>query len=162
MIVEGKSRRDWRKCAKRIIRERRNESARLVEVFGLAGNDLAYAFQQMYVLSLATRCENFFYHASINPRAHELLTERQWQQAVDILARHLGLEECSRFVVERIQNGRIHRQVVWLRLNWNLKVVSDYYSWLKHQSAAREMEALFGLEPAVRRKRGESEGEAAA
>jgi len=137
-------------------------SARLVEVVALAGNDVPYAFQQMYVLSRATRCENFFYHASINPRAHELLTEQQWAQAVDILGRHLGFEDHSRFVVARIQNARIHRQVVWSRLGHDLKVVSDWCSWIRHERAAREMEELFGLEPASRREQRESEREAAA
>ena len=162
MIIEGGSRCDWTTVQKRILREGENMSARLVEVYGLAGNDVSYAFQQMYVLSLATRCENFFYHASINPRAHELLSEQQWEQAVEILGRHLGLEGHSRFVVERIQHGRIHRQVVWSRIGHDLKVASDWCSWIGHQRAACEIEQLFGLEPAPRRRRRESEREAAA
>lgn len=161
MIITGQSRRDWAKCQKRIMREGKNERARLVEVYALAGDDVPYLFHQMYVLSLATCCENFFYHASINPRAHELLTEAQWEQAVDILGRALGLEECSRFVVERVQNGRIHRQIVWSRIGEGLKAVSDAWSYRKHQRAARELEALFGHEVTSDRKPPRTEAEAA-
>jgi hypothetical protein len=152
VIITGQSRSDWHKCAKRIMREGKNESARLVEVVGFAADNVADCFMEMRHMVVSTQCANFFYHASINPRAHELLSELQWEQAVHVLGRALGLEECSRFVVERVQNGRIHRQVVWLRIGAGLKAVPDAWSYAKQQSAARELEALFGHEPTSRRR----------
>ena len=139
MIITGNSRSDWRTCARRIMRGGKITSGRLVEVVGLAGDDVPYAFQQMYMISLATRCENFFYHASINPRAHELLTERQWEQAVGILGRNLGLEDHSRFVVERAHDGRVHRQVVWSRISHALRTAPDYLSWRVHTETAQQL-----------------------
>jgi hypothetical protein len=152
MIITGESRSDWRKCARRIMRGGKDVSARLVEVVGLAGNDIPYAFQQMHTMALATRCENFFYHATLNPRAHELLTEAHWEQAVDLLGRNLGLTDHSRFVVERVQHGRIHRQVVWSRISHELKAVPCSFSWPIHQKTAQELEERFGHEPTPRRR----------
>jgi hypothetical protein len=161
MIITGADRSDWRKCASRIMRGGENSSARLVEVVGLAGDDVPYAFQQMYMISLATNCENFFYHATINPRAHEVLTERQWEQAVAMLGRNLGLEDHSRFVVERVQDGRIHRQVVWSRISHELKTVPSSFNWPIHQKTAQELEELFGhdLTPRWRRRKAEATAE---
>ncbi len=164
MIISGTSRSDWRGCARRILREEGDDSARLVDITGFAADDIRLAFRIMRGLALMTRCENFFYHASINPRVHELLTERQWAQAVDILGRHLGLAGQPRFVVERVQDGRIHRQVVWSRIDTDrMKAIPDGDDYPKHMDAAREIEERFGLERTVRQwRRRRPQGAAAA
>jgi hypothetical protein len=89
---------------------------------------------------------NFMYQANINPRDQERLTEEQWGQAIDTLEKNLGLEGHQRIVVEHEKEGRVHRHLVWNRVDVETMRVADmggnYYT---HQRTARELEERFDL-----------------
>jgi hypothetical protein len=99
------------------------------------------------VASGAPRVQNFFYVADINPRGNERLTPEQWAEAIDRLEHNLGLDGQPRFVVEHEKDdGRVHRHVVWLRVDINtMKAISDSLTARIHERTARELEEAFGL-----------------
>lgn len=148
MIINGGARRNWRFFAKHLMRTDENERVSIAEVRGLAGDTPLEALREMDALASGTRCKDFFYHANLNPRDEERLTQEQWEQAVDTLERNLGLEGQSRLVVEHEKQGRIHRHVLWSRIDPDsMTAISDSHNFAKHAATARELEKEFDLEP---------------
>ncbi|MEQ1864541.1 MAG: relaxase/mobilization nuclease domain-containing protein [Micropepsaceae bacterium] len=148
MIISGGSRSNWRFFAKHLTNAQDNERVELIELRGVAGDNVREALREMDALASGTHCRNFFYHADINPREGERLAPEQWEQAVDTLEKNLGLEGHSRFVVEHEKHGRTHRHVIWSRIDVDtMTAVSDSYDFRKHQLTARMLEHEFGQEP---------------
>lgn len=148
MIIKGGSRKNGRFFARHLANAKDNERVKLVEFRGFANEDIGEAFKAMEAVARGTRCQNYFYHADLNPREGEQLTEPQWEAAVDTLERHLGLQGQPRFVVEHEKEGRIHRHVVWQRVDVDTMTARpDSLTYQKHEAAAREIERDCGLEP---------------
>ena len=148
MIIKGGSRCNRRFFARHLLNARDNERVRVVELTGFAHDSVEDAFRDMEAIARGTRCKNFFYHADLNPRENEHLTEAQWGQAVDTLERHLGLDGQARLVIEHEKQGRIHRHVVWSRIDIDAMTARpDSLTYQKHESAAREIERECELEP---------------
>lgn len=148
MIVSGGSRKNWRFFSKHFLNTRDNDRVRVVEFRGVRADNIRDAFREMEAVASGTRCENFFYHADLNPREDETLSPEQWERAVDILEQHLGLDGQPRFVVEHEKAGRTHRHVVWSRIDVDsMTARSDSLTFRKHEAAAREIEREFDLEP---------------
>lgn len=64
------------------------------------------------------------------------------------MERHLGLEGQPRVVFEHEKEGRVHRHVVWSRIDADtMKARSDSLTYRKHEAAAREIERDCGLAP---------------
>jgi Relaxase/Mobilisation nuclease domain len=117
MIISGGSRGNWRFFSKHLMNAKDNERVRVVEFRGVGADNVLDAFREMDAVASGTRCKNFFYHADINPREGETLTEEQWTRAVDTLETNLGLDGQPRFVVEHEKEGRVHRHVIWSRID---------------------------------------------
>ena len=123
-----------------------NEHVRLAEIKGLASKNIGAAFREMKAVSLGTRCKNFFYHANINPRDDEALTPEQWEKAVVSLEKRLGLEGQARFIVEHEKKGRIHRHIIWSRIDVDrMRAIPNDDDFEKHQEVSRQLEKEFGL-----------------
>jgi len=151
MIIGGGSRRGAKWFAGHLMRTDGGQLVRLAEARGLAGYDIPGWFRQMEAVSFGTRCDNFFYHANINPREDESLTEAQWQEATDRLEQNLGLDGHARFVVEHEKQGRVHRHVFWSRIDpETMTAVSDSKTYRIHEKTADELEKAFGHEPTPR------------
>ncbi len=147
MIISGGSRSNWRFFAKHLTNEHDNGYVRIAEMRGLISDTVPEALREMDTIATGTRCTNTFYHANINPRPGEHLTDEQWEQAVDTLERNLGLEGHARFVVEHEKHGRVHRHVIWSRIDADtMTAVSDSFTARKHELTSRELEEAFGLE----------------
>ena len=147
MIINGGSRSNGAFFAKHLANGEHNERVTLCGIRNLAAMNIADAFREMEAVAMGTLCRNYFYHANINPREHETLTQGQWDAAVTTLERHLRLEGHARFVVEHQKQGRIHRHVIWSRIDvrtMRAVVMTDDYQ--KHQAAARELEERFSLD----------------
>jgi len=70
------------------------------------------------------------------------------EQAADALERNLGLTGHARFVVEHEKAGRVHRHIVWSRIDPDtMTAVSDSFTARDHERTSRELEQAFGLEP---------------
>jgi hypothetical protein len=148
VIIKGGSRKNGRFFAKHLTSTKDNERVHVVEFRGFAKEDVQSAFQSMEAVARGTRCQNYFYHADLNPREGEQLTEEQWTAAVDTLERHLGFDGQPRFVVEHEKEGRIHRHVVWQRVDVDTMTARpDSLTYAKHEAAAREIEQDCDLEP---------------
>ena len=148
MIINGGSRRAGAFFATHLLRADHNERVTLAEIRGLAALNVRDAFREMEAVASGTRCQNYFYHASLSPREGEQLTPQQWEQAADTLEDSLGLTGQPRFVVEHEKEGRTHRHVVWSRINADtMTSISDSLTYRRHEAAARAIEQACGHEP---------------
>jgi hypothetical protein len=147
MIINGGSRRNSAFFARHLTNGEHNERVTLCELRNLVAENVADAFREMEAVALGTLCQNYFYHANLNPRDDEELTQEQWQEAVNTLEEHLGFKGHARFVVEHRKQGRTHRHVIWSRINVaRMTAVSMTDDFEKHQTVAREVEKRFSLE----------------
>lgn len=150
MIINGGSRCNGAFFARHLTNPMTNENVNIAEIRGLAARNIRQAFFEMKAVASGTRCKNFFYHANLNPREHEKLNADQWEKAVNALEKKLGLEGQARFVVEHEKNGRVHRHVVWSRIDVDeMKAIRMDNDYIKHQAVSRELEKEFGLEKGV-------------
>ncbi|HEY1723312.1 MAG TPA: relaxase/mobilization nuclease domain-containing protein [Magnetospirillaceae bacterium] len=148
MIIKGNAAGSVKFWSKHLLRDDTNSRAEVVEITGLMAEDLPSALKEMKAIADQSRCHGkFMYQANINPRADEHLTPEQWREAVDTLEKNLGLEGHQRIVIEHEKESRIHRHIVWNRVDVETLRVTDiggnYYT---HQRTARELEERFGLE----------------
>jgi hypothetical protein len=130
-------------------RDDTNDRAEVMEIKGLLSEDLPTALREMQAIGDQSRSKgNFLYQANLNPEAHEHLTPEQWTEAIDILEKKLGFEGHQRIVVEHEKNGRVHRHVIWNRVDVEtLKVADITGNYRQHIAAAREIEQTFDLTP---------------
>jgi hypothetical protein len=148
VIINGGSRSNGAFFARHLMRADQNERVSVEEIRGLAAQNVRDAFAEMEAVASGTRCKNYFYTANLNPREGEVLTPQQWEQAADTLEHELGLDGQPRFVVQHEKDGRVHRHIVWSRIDADsMTAISDSLSYPKHERAAREMEQAFGHEP---------------
>ena len=146
IIIEGGSRSAGWWWARHLQNTEQNERAELVESGGVSSETVEEMFQEMRALAKGTKCDNYFYQASINPRADEQLTPAQWREAVATLGRNLGLEGQPYFVIEHEKNGRTHRHIVWSRIDQERMVaVSDSLTAKIHEQTSRQLEVKFDL-----------------
>lgn len=146
MIINGGSRRNSAFFAQHLTNGEHNERVTLCEFLNLAAVTVRDALREMEAVALGTQCQNYFYHANINPREDEILSASQWEEAVGTLSEHLGLTGHARFTVEHHKAGRTHRHVIWSRISAEtmtaVRMTDDYE---KHQTVARILEKRFGL-----------------
>jgi len=151
MIISGGSRCGWKWFSTHFMRTDQGQQVSIAEVRGLAGDRVTDWFRQMEAISEGTRCDNFFYHANINPRDDEHLTPEEWEKAVDTLEHNLGLDGQVRFVIQHEKQGRIHRHVVWSRIDPDtMTAISDSKTYAIHMRTADELEKAFNHEPTPR------------
>ena len=148
MIISGSSNKSWRKFADHLMKtEDGLQRVAVKEIRGLAGDTVLEAFRELEMLGEGVRSRKFYYHANIDPRADEHMTEEQWDQAVDMLEHNLGLHGQERVIVEHEKNGRVHRHVIWSRVDTDsMTVVRDSHNYVTHMRTADELEKLFGHE----------------
>jgi hypothetical protein len=148
MVIKGKSVAGAARLAKHLERTDTNERMEVKELRGVAAQDLRGALAEMEaVASACPNCQKPFYHASINTRADELLTDAQRTQAIDRLEKELGMTGQPRAVVVHEKEGREHCHIVWTRIDIEkMRTVSDSFNYRKHELVARELEREFGHE----------------
>ena len=148
MIIKGGAAGNAGWWTRHLMRDDTNARAEVKEISGLLAEDLPTALREMSAVASQSRSRgNFLYQANINPRDGEHLTEEQWKEAVDTLEKNMGFEGHQRVVVEHEKDGRVHRHVVWNRVDVHTLRVADiggnYYT---HERTARELEHRFDLE----------------
>jgi hypothetical protein len=149
MIITGNPAGNVGWWSKHLTREDTNERAEVMEISGLLADDLPTALREMQAIGAQSRSHgNFMYQANINPLADEHLTPEQWREAVDTLEKNLGLEGHQRVVIEHEKEGRVHRHVIWNRVDIeNLRVVDIGGNYYTHERTARQLEQRFELTP---------------
>jgi hypothetical protein len=147
VIIKGKSVGGAKRLAVHLMRTDTNERAEVKEVWGVAAEDLRDALLEMEAVAAGTRSTKPFYHASINTRADERLTDEQRGRAIDRLEVELGLTGQARVVVVHEKEGREHCHIVWSRIDLDrMAAISDSHNYRKHEIVARELERVFGHE----------------
>ena len=148
MVIKGGSVAGGARLAKHLQNTDSNERMEVLELRGVAATDLRGALQEMEEAATACpNCRKPFYHASINTRAGERLSDPQRYQAIDRLEKELGLTGQPRAVVVHQKKGREHCHVVWSRIDLaKLRTISDSHNYRKHELVARELERAFGHE----------------
>jgi hypothetical protein len=147
MVIKGKARGAAAQAAWYLTNKGKNENIRFIETKGTVSQDVQGAVQEMAAIAAISRCKKFLYHASINPKEGEHLTDEQWQQAVDALEKNLGLDDHQRIVVEHTKDGRTHRHILWNRVDQEaFKSVRMSHNYAKHERTARQLEKEFGFD----------------
>jgi hypothetical protein len=147
VIIKGKSVGGGKRLATHLMRTDTNERAEVRELRGVAAEDLRGALLEMEAVASGSRTTKPFYHASINTRADERLTEEQRTHAIDRLEEKLGLTGQPRVVVVHEKEGREHCHIVWSRIDLDrMRAISDSYNYRKHEEVARDLEREFGHE----------------
>ncbi len=145
MVIKGTSCAGARRLAVHLTRTDTNERAEVREMTGVAAEDLRGALLEMEAVGSGTRTKKPFYHASINTRADERLTEEQRAEAIDRLEEKLGLSGQPRVVVVHEKEGREHCHIVWSRIDLErMRAISDSHNYRKHEEVARDLEREFG------------------
>ena len=147
MIIKGVSCAGARRLAVHLTRTDTNERAEVRQIRGTAAEDLRGALLEMEAVSAGARTTKPFYHASINTREYERLTDEQRAHAIDKLEAKLGLTGQARVVVIHEKEGREHCHIVWSRIDLDrMAAISDSHNYRKHEEVARGLEREFGLE----------------
>jgi Relaxase/Mobilisation nuclease domain len=147
VVIKGTSCAGARRLAVHLTRTDTNERAEVRELSGVAADDLRGALLEMEAVAAGTRSTKPFYHASINTRADEKLTDEQRAYAIDRLEEKLGLTGQARVVVLHQKEGREHCHIVWSRIDLErMRAISDSHNYRKHEEIARDLERHFGHE----------------
>jgi hypothetical protein len=147
VIIKGKSRGNGAQLGQYLLTPSKNEKIRVVEIGGVAAKDVPGAVLEMDALGAAARTEKALYHAQINTRAKERLTDAQRARAVDELEAALGLTGQPRVVVIHEKKGREHIHIVWSRIDLErMAAISDSHNYRKHEEVSRQLERQFGHE----------------
>jgi hypothetical protein len=147
VVIKGTSCAGARRLAIHLTRTDTNERAEVRELTGVSADDLRGALLEMEAVASGSRTTKPFYHASINTRADERLTDEQRAQAIDRLAEKLGLSGQPRVVVVHEKEGREHCHIVWSRIDLDhMRTISDSHNYRKHEEVARDLERIFGHE----------------
>ena len=148
MIVNGASRRSVAFWSRHLANDKKNDRAELKEIRGLAATNLKDALLEMQEDARHTRCKNFFYQANFSPCPHERLTEDQWERTFEIFEKHRGIPPGqARVVYEHEKDGRIHRHVIWSRVDLEtMKAWPDRLDAKVCHAASREISQELGLE----------------
>ena len=148
MIIKGGSTSGAGRVAAHVLDGRENEQIEVKELRGVMAGDLHAALREMETAAQCAATRKPLYHASVNPRAGEKLTDGQWAVAVDRLEAALGLSGQPRAVVAHVKNGRGHRHVIWSRIDLKRgRAISDSFNFYKHERTARDLECEFSLAP---------------
>jgi hypothetical protein len=146
MIIKGSSRAGPSQLARHLQRTDTNGRVEIIQLDSPMGS-LAEALRDWQFLSTGTRGEKGLYHANIDPDARYKMTPEQWQRAVEVLEKELGLEGQPRAVVMHEKHGRAHIHVVWQRTDIDtMTLIADSFNYKAHERASLALEKEFGHE----------------
>ena len=146
MIIKGGSRAGPSQLARHLQRTDTNERVDILQLDSPT-DDLAEALRDWQLISTGTQGTKGLYHANIDPDARYTMTAEQWQRAVEVLERELGLEGQPRAVVMHEKHGRQHIHVVWQRTDIDtMTMVADSFNYVAHERASMALEKEFGHE----------------
>lgn len=148
MVIKGRSISHAKSHARHLVRQDQNSRIELLEVDETApAPSLEAIFEEYQALAIhLTKAKKGLYIAALNPEKGETLTPEQWKEAVDTLAKELGLQDQPRTVVLHECKGREHVHVVWQRADIERgKVIDDQDNYLAHERASRQIEKRFDL-----------------
>ncbi len=154
MVINGQAVKGAKRLSHHLTKSE-NEIVEVLEISGVANDNLTDAFRDMETMGLMTQTQTgkVLYHANINPRKKEELTNNQYIQAADFLMGKLGFEGQPRAIIKHVKEGRQHAHlVVQLTDTEKGKLLPTSNNFYKHKEASRELEKIFELEKTHERK----------
>lgn len=147
MITKGKST-TGRSLAAHLMKPE-NERVEVLGIRGAALEDLREAIDDWRDYAKGTNCDKPIYHAQLNPDRD--LSREEWETAIGIFEKELGLENYPRAVVLHEKEGREHIHLVYSRFDHDpeaehMRAWSDSWNYPKHERASREIERALGLQ----------------
>lgn len=116
MIFYASQRGNADELAKHLLNSTENEHVTVHEVRGFVAQDLAGALLEAYAISKGASCKHFLFSLSLNPPEYADVPVGDFEDAIELIEKKLGLVEQPRIVVFHEKKGRRHCHVVWLRL----------------------------------------------
>jgi Relaxase/Mobilisation nuclease domain len=150
LVIKARSRRSVRYWAGHLTNTTDNERIEVIEKHALMAESVRGMLREMRDYGRLSRaCQNFMHIASFNPEMHEHLTEEQWQQIYELYEQQRGIPPAQpRFIVEHEKKGRIHRHVVWLRVELaTLRPFRDAFPLQVCLAAQKQIEEKLDLTP---------------
>lgn len=148
MIARGQIHSSGPKLAAYLTTGKEGERAELVELRGVAAEDIRGAFADLQNIAAAlTQAEKPFFHAHIRLPDDERLTREQWLLVADRMEKALGFQGQARAVAfHRSDAHGDHLHVAWSRIDLDtMKAIDPGLFALKMRDEARKLEAELGL-----------------
>lgn len=119
MIIKASERSGAKQLALHLSNLEDNDHVELHKVYGCIAQDIEGALAEMYAISRATRCKKHMFSISLSPPKGETPTISDFENAVDTIAKRLGLEDQPHILVFHEKAGRKHAHVVFSRIDQN-------------------------------------------
>ena len=116
MILNGNPRGSANDMADHLLKAE-NEIVEIYDLRGFVSRDLHGAFNEIYALSRATKCDQFLYSLSLNPPPNAAVSDEDFLAAIERAEKKLGLSGQARAIVFHEKHGRRHCHVVWSRID---------------------------------------------
>lgn len=155
MVIKGSSRGQTKSNTRELanhLMSSENEEVRVLQLDGVATDNLHDSLEEMRLLSLGSRTRKCLYHSSINITSDESkrMTDDRWLEAVQELETELGLSGHQKAIVIHNKKGREHCHIVWNRVHpETLKAASMSWNYRKHEEVSRKMEERWSLKPVM-------------
>jgi hypothetical protein len=147
IIINSKSCSNAGWWANHVQKTETNERVEIVGFYDLSAATIEDAFSEMRLMAQGSKAENYFSAYNINPRADELLTESQWDEAHALHRKNHGLDHLPYFRVRHVKDGRVHEHGFVLRVDPETeKAIGDSRTAAINERTSRELEIRFGLE----------------
>ena len=106
MILVGNQRGNYIDAARHFMNAEDNEKVTVHQIRGFLGNDLFSAFQESYAVSLGTKAKQHLYSLSLSPPKGAVVSDAEFEVAIDRAEMRLGLIGQPRAVVFHEKRGR--------------------------------------------------------
>jgi len=144
MILVGNQRGGGKDLALHLMKDE-NEVVQVHELRGFASDNLNSAFQEIYAISRATQCSKYLYSLSLNPPKGENASIKDFEIAIEMAEKRLGLTGQPRAIVFHEKRGndgqlRRHAHCVWSRIDINtMKAVQLSFDHPKLMEVSKEL-----------------------
>lgn len=142
MIIKGKSS-TGRGLGAYLLQDK-NDRVQQWDIRGDIPRDLIDTLNDWRSDSLGTNCTKPLYHAQLNP--DRALSQEEWNKAIKIFEKEMGLQHQPRAIVLHEYKGREHLHLVYSRMDEHGKAISDSWNYVHHEKSARAIERQLGLE----------------
>jgi hypothetical protein len=148
IIITGRKRGGPRQLADYLTDKGENEKVHVRHIGCFVARTVSDALAEMWAVADGCKAKDFLYHATINPKPGNKLSQKQWREAVDRLEKNLNLVGHQRVVVEHVKHGRTHYHVVWNRVNPQTgRVKKLSFDRRTLRATALQIGTLFNLTP---------------
>lgn len=117
MILKASQRGSGGALAVHLLNGHDNEHVEVHAVKGFVAETLAGAMQEAHALSRGTHCQQYLFSVSLSPPKNESVPVAVFEDAIDRIARKLGLEHQPHVIVFHEKEGRRHAHCVWSRID---------------------------------------------